>query len=251
LSLPILLHSQQIQIRNNRTATKISQSIPTVSPLVYPLICFRTIEDGEILSILSVVLGMHVLSNNSWQLLLRPVRRGSSSSHWSSSTRKKCPNGPAEGALWACEDPSIDFLLLIVILADIKTCGIIGLNNAPSLFYSFGAPEKHSEQLVTKYALANLFGDHTGHGLLDEGFQWRKKTFSTRSTCETECYAARALEHSPQLCGEVLVYVDKAKVSTVVDSVPFQLGEPGVTNMFRTIRASYLKRNPLSPVSSV
>lgn len=37
-----------------------------------------------------------------------------------------CLNRPPAGELWACQDPSIDFPTVECLLADIKTCGIVG-----------------------------------------------------------------------------------------------------------------------------
>ena len=46
-----------------------------------------------------------------------------------------CKNRPANGAQWACEDSSISFPTVDCLLADMKTCGNVGVNQ---VFYSFG-----------------------------------------------------------------------------------------------------------------
>lgn len=50
-----------------------------------------------------------------------------------------CPSGPADGTKWACQADDIDFPTVDCLVADMRTCGLIGQGGRPTVFYSFGA----------------------------------------------------------------------------------------------------------------
>lgn len=50
-----------------------------------------------------------------------------------------CPSGPANGAQWACQASGIDFPTVTCLVADMRTCGLIGQGGRSTVFYSFGA----------------------------------------------------------------------------------------------------------------
>lgn len=52
---------------------------------------------------------------------------------------QSCPNGPAPGAQWACQDPSLDFPTVDCLAADMRTCGLVGQGGRSTVFYSFGS----------------------------------------------------------------------------------------------------------------
>ena len=52
---------------------------------------------------------------------------------------QKCPSRPANGAQWACQASNIDFPTVACLIADMRTCGLIGQGSRSTVFYSFGA----------------------------------------------------------------------------------------------------------------
>ena len=52
---------------------------------------------------------------------------------------QNCPSGPANGARWACQASNIDFPTVACLIADMRTCGLIGQGGRSTVFYSFGA----------------------------------------------------------------------------------------------------------------
>lgn len=198
---------------------------------------------GRFLSVLSIVLGSHVLSitagncfsdqsENPVPAPIGPIKPG-----------KICPNGPAEGGLWACEDPSIDFPTVECLTADIKTCGIVGLNNAPSIFYSFGVNGKIIGTLRNQVTpLGNVYNDILDGDYWKRVFDGRVDIFRLDIITRANVMAARSMEaYAAAASGEVLVYVGQRVGDSGLGA--FQLGLSGATNMFRTYELPTLQRN--------
>ncbi|KAK5457174.1 hypothetical protein LTS15_004955 [Exophiala xenobiotica] len=112
------------------------------------------------LSILSILLGTQIKSTTAGNCFSDQSEDLGSAPTVPTKVIKKCLNGPAAGELWACQDPSIDFPTVECLTADIKTCGILGADNAPSIFYSFGVDEEHINSLRDQVTpLGNLYRD--------------------------------------------------------------------------------------------
>jgi hypothetical protein len=160
--------------------------------------------------------------------------------------RKTCPNGPPEGGLWACEDPRIDFPTVECLTADVKTCGIIGANNAQSVFYSFGVDQNNIGALRDRLTPpGNMYND-----MLDDDY-WNRVMFGRRDTFRLEIparlqvFIARSAEAYAAACsGEVLVYVGQRQgLSGGMGA--FQLPDPSKPgpNILRTYELPSLQRN--------
>lgn len=198
---------------------------------------------GRFPFVLSIILGWHTLSITAGNCFsdqsespvpapIGPLKPG-----------KKCPNGPAEGDLWACEDPSIDFPTVECLTADIKTCGIIGLNNAPSIFYSFGINNNIIGRLRDQVTpLGNLYNDMLDNAYWDRAIHSRKDTFKLAIQDRGDLFSARTMEaYAATVSGDVLVYVGQRVGISGLGA--FQLGKPGEINMLRTYELPTLQRN--------
>ena len=53
-------------------------------------------------------------------------------------TWQQCMNRPAQGEQWACADPALPFPTVDCLVADMRTCGVVGQGGAQTVFYSFG-----------------------------------------------------------------------------------------------------------------
>ena len=90
-----------------------------------------------------------------------------------------------QGELWACQDPSIDFPTVECLLADIKTCGIIGTNGAQSVFYAFGVVKQSIGALRDQLTpTGNVYYD-----MLDENY-W-ETVMSALSVPQTDPKSSR------------------------------------------------------------
>ncbi|KAI4175505.1 MAG: hypothetical protein LQ343_001705 [Gyalolechia ehrenbergii] len=121
-----------------------------------------------------------------------------------------CPSGPANGAQWACQASDIDFPTVACLVADMKTCGLIGAGGRNTVFYSFGAP---TAQARTKFRdtlspKGVMFND-----ALDADY-WNKVVNLTRfhmdqSTRKPVLVARYAEAMATASTGEVFVVVQK------------------------------------------
>lgn len=89
----------------------------------------------RLLSVLFILLGSHVLSVAAGQCFSDQSFEAQNPPAPPYDTGKPCRQ-PPPGKLWACQN--LDFPTVDCLVADITTCGVIGANNAPSIFYSFG-----------------------------------------------------------------------------------------------------------------
>ncbi|KIX06948.1 uncharacterized protein Z518_04924 [Rhinocladiella mackenziei CBS 650.93] len=168
---------------------------------------------------------------------------------------KLCPE------LWACEDPNLDFPTVECLLADVKTCGIIGANGAPTIMYSFGVTDgniaKFHDPIVpegniyrdmldgpywTQAITHTNLKDKTKHDPFKLGVPARVDVLIARSA---EAYAASA-------SGEVLVFIGQQKGTVEGDTMLGIFQKPFVDpknpnpdpSMLQTYEIPILQRNP-------
>lgn len=164
--------------------------------------------------------------------------------------RKPCLNAPPIGGRWACEDPSIDFPTVECLLADIKTCGIIGAGNVQSLFYSFGVTKDNMGPLRNRLnPPGNMYNDMLDDDYWERVMKGRWQTFRLDIGARMRVLIARSAEAYASSCsGEVLVYVGQRQgteggVGAFQTPVPDPKDPNPGPNILRTYEVPTLQRN--------
>ena len=164
-----------------------------------------------------------------------------------------CPSGPANGAQWACQDSKIDFPTVECLVADMKTCGLIGAGGRSTVFYSMGAT---TVQARTKFRdtlnpKGIMFND-----ALDENY-WNKvfdaPKFHLDQAERTTILVARYAEAMATVStGEAFIVVLKYNGDgggQGAYQLPKDTSNP---NVWRTYEFPTLQRNPaITKVTSV
>ncbi|KIW89865.1 uncharacterized protein Z519_09294 [Cladophialophora bantiana CBS 173.52] len=169
-------------------------------------------------------------------------------------SNKVCLGVPPPGELWACQDPSIYFPTVECLLADIKTCGIIGANGAQSVFYAFGVIKKGIGALRDQLTpMGNVYYD-----ILDDNY-WetvmsapsvpqtdpKSSRFRWDVRERTDLLIARSAEaFALATSGDAILYVGQRKGNGDLLGA-FQLPPATQTdpNIWRTYELPVLQRN--------
>lgn len=124
---------------------------------------------------------------------------------------KLCLNKPPAGGKWACEDPSIDFPTVDCLIADVKTCGIIGADNSPSVFYSFGIDNNNIRGVRDQAAPnGNVYFDMLDLPYWEDVMTGRLAQFRLDLDDRLNVYKRRSAEAlAATASGEALVMINK------------------------------------------